>query len=137
MTARQSVQAEAPVAYYKSVLTEKYADFSGRARRAEYWWFALLNAGVAIGLMVASLILGSVSSTLGLIGLIIYIVYILGTIVPSLAITFRRLHDTGKSAWFLLIWLIPLAGPIVIFVFTLLDGDSETNVYGESPKCPS
>ena len=100
MTARQPVVAEAPAAYYKAVLTQKYADFNGRARRSEYWWFILLNAGVAVGIGAASLILGSVSSTLGAIGIILYFVYGIAVIVPGLAVSVRRLHDTGKSGWF-------------------------------------
>ena len=105
MTARQPVLAEAPAAYYKAVLTQKYADFSGRARRSEYWWFVLLNAGVAVGIGAASLILGSVSGTLGaigIIGIILYFAYGIAVIVPGLAVSVRRLHDTGKSGWFLL-----------------------------------
>jgi len=134
VTVRQTLEAGSPFDIYKSALTKKYADFTGRARRAEYWWFVLINFGVAIGISVVSLILIlSDDSLLGL-GLLLYWVYALGVFVPSLAVTVRRLHDTNKSGWMLLIGLIPLVGPILLLVFYFTDGDPGTNRFGPSPK---
>ena len=134
MTVRQTLEPGSPWDIYKSVVTEKYADFSGRARRAEYWWFLLVNFGVLFGLGFVSLILGSASDTLGGLGGILYAVYALGVIVPSFAVTVRRLHDTGKSGWMVLIWLIPLVGWIILLLFYFTDGDPGSNQYGPSPK---
>lgn len=109
----------------RSVL-DKYADFSGRARRSEYWFWSLalfLVYIVAVIIFVVSHVLGA----------ILYVLLILAAIVPSLAVSVRRLHDTGKSGWWLLIGLIPLGG-IVILVFTVMDSDPAPNQYGPSPK---
>lgn len=94
----------------------KYVDFSGRAARSEYWWFYLTYLGTVF---VASIF----SETLG--GLAI-----LGLFLPHLAVTVRRLHDTGKPGWWLLIGLIPLLGPIVLIVWLASAGDHQGNVYG-------
>ncbi len=134
MTGRQTLEAGSPFDIYKSVLTEKYADFTGRARRAEYWWFALINLGVTTGILVVSLILGLSNDSSAGLGLLLYWVYALGVIVPSLAVAVRRLHDTNKSGWMLLILFIPLVGPILLLVFYFTDGDPGANQYGPSPK---
>ena len=84
MTVRQTLEAGSPLDIYKSVLTKKYADFTGRARRAEYWWFALMNIGVLFGIIVVFFILGSMSDTLAVLMGILYVVYGLGVIVPGL-----------------------------------------------------
>lgn len=112
--------------WYTKVLTQKYADFAGRARRAEFWYFFLFNLIVAIVLSVVDNVLG----TNGLLGGI----YSLAVIVPNIAVTARRLHDTGRSGWWQLIGLIPLIGLIVMIVFCVQDGDFERNQYGPSPK---
>ena len=90
---------------------KKYADFSGRASRPEYWWFALF-------LVIASLVLGAVSDWLGLI-------FALGTIVPSIAAATRRLHDTNRSGWWQLIAFVPVIGFIVLIVFLAQPGQSD------------
>jgi len=123
-----------PFEIYKSVLTQNYAEFTGRARRAELWWFALLNLGVYFGLFVLGLILGSISDTLGVLVVILYVIYALSVIVPSLAVAVRRLHDTNKSGWMILVSLIPFVGPIILLVFYASDGDRGENQYGPSPK---
>ena len=97
----------------------KYVDFSGRARPSEYWWWVLF---VVVAQVVAFLI--DDSSTLG--GLIS-----LGLFLPGLAVSVRRLHDTGKSGWFLLLALIPLVGAILLLVFMIQTGDPGPNQYGE------
>ena len=134
MTARQILDPGTPIDIYKSVLTDKYADFTGRARRAEYWWFVLMNFIVITAIAIVSLILYSVSDTLGVLGIVIYAVYALAVIVPGVAVAVRRLHDTNKSGWMILVVLIPLVGPILILVFYFTDGDPGPNQYGPSPK---
>jgi uncharacterized membrane protein YhaH (DUF805 family) len=96
---------------------QKYASFEGTARRPEYWWFFLF-------LVVASMILGQVSTTLS-------IVFSLGTLLPSIAVATRRLHDTDRSGWWQLISLVPIVGIIVLIVF--LAQDSRPNRYGIAP----
>jgi uncharacterized membrane protein YhaH (DUF805 family) len=64
----------------------------------------------------------------------VYLAYVIGMIVPSIAVTFRRLHDTNKSGAMLFLWLLPLIGSIILFVFYLIDGDRTENRYGPSPK---
>ncbi len=134
MTVRQTIEPGSPFDIYKSVLTKKYADFTGRARRAEYWWFVLINFVVIFSLLVLTIILSGSNDSLTGLGGIIYAVYALGVILPSLAVTVRRLHDTGKSGWMLLIGLIPFVGPIILLVFYFTDGEPGANQYGPSPK---
>jgi uncharacterized membrane protein YhaH (DUF805 family) len=110
--------------WYLKVLRQ-YADFTGRARRMEYWMFVLVNTII----WVAILILDSVLRT-SLPGLL----YWLAILLPSLAVGVRRLHDTGRSGWWLLIGIIPLIGTIVLIVFFATDGERAPNVYGPDPK---
>jgi len=109
----------------KTVLTKKYADFSGRARRSEYWWFALF-AGVVY--LVVSMIDRAIDTYPVITGLVW-----LALIVPTVAAAVRRLHDTGKSGWFALLGLIPIAN-IVLLVFLAMDTQLGDNQYGASPK---
>lgn len=111
---------------YLKVLRE-YATFSGRARRREYWMFVLVNIIVAVALSLIDGVLFDGAMLLS--GL-----YWLAILVPSLAVGVRRLHDTGRSGWWLLISLVPVVGGLVLFVFTVLDGDPGPNAYGPSPK---
>jgi uncharacterized membrane protein YhaH (DUF805 family) len=108
----------------RSVLTQ-YATFTGRARRSEYWWFGLFNLGLAL---IASVI----DAVIGL-GLFQWVVT-LGLFLPSLAVGVRRLHDTNRSGWWLLIGLVPLVGFIVLIVFFCTDSERGPNKYGPSPK---
>jgi uncharacterized membrane protein YhaH (DUF805 family) len=117
------------VGYWKQVVLERYAQFTGRARRAEYWWFALSSAIVGIVLSI----LGAASS----IFLILYYVYALAVLVPSIAVGIRRLHDTDRSGWWLLIALVPFVGVIVLIVFLATDSTRGTNQYGTSEKYPA
>jgi len=110
---------------------KKYADFSGRAPRAEYWWFYLL---MIIGYVIATII----DSTLGLTGSvgpygIVMAVFALAMLIPSIAAGIRRLHDTDRSGWWLLIGLIPLVGAIVLIVFFVTQGTQGPNKYGDDP----
>jgi uncharacterized membrane protein YhaH (DUF805 family) len=111
----------------------KYAQFDGRARRAEFWWFSLVNFGFIVALGIVTSILGSFSDVLRGLGVVVYLAYLIGMIVPSIAVTFRRLHDTNKSGAMLFLLLVPF-GFIILFVFYLIDGDRTANRYGPSPK---
>lgn len=105
----------------------KYVDFSGRARRSEYWYWTL-----AVFLVyVVGLIFTAIARPLGL---LIFVVLVLGGFLPGLAVSVRRLHDTGRSGWFLLISLIPFVGGIVLLVFQCADSQPQPNKYGPSPK---
>lgn len=101
------------------VCFQKFADFNGRAKRPEFWWFALFC-------FLAAVILGVVSNSLSWI-------FSLATLIPSLAVGSRRLHDTNKSGWFQLIWLIPFIGWLIMIYLLIQEGDTEANQYGETP----
>jgi uncharacterized membrane protein YhaH (DUF805 family) len=103
-----------------------YATFSGRARRAEYWWFVLFSLIVSI---VLALLTGDPSSGTGLIGAI----WSLATFIPSIAVGVRRLHDIDRTGWWLLICFIPLIGWIVLIVFFATRGQIGPNRFGADP----
>ena len=111
---------------------KKYAVFSGRSRRMEYWYFVLFNIIVSIVLGVIDGLLGTSGSSAGA-GLLSGI-YGLAVLIPSLAVTVRRLHDTDRTGWWILIALVPLIGVIVLLVFALLEGTPGDNQYGPNPK---
>ena len=117
------------VEYWKLVVLERYAKFDGRAGRAEYWWFVLANFIVSVILNI----LGGVSS----IFLILAIGYSLALLVPGIAVGIRRLHDTNKSGWWMLIALTVI-GVIVLIVFFATRGDPSANNHGEvDPGLPA
>ncbi|MES2580747.1 MAG: DUF805 domain-containing protein [Pseudomonadota bacterium] len=97
----------------------KYADFSGRAKRPEFWWFALFC-------LIASLLLEAVGSGVSWL-------FSLATLLPSLAVGARRLHDLNKSGWMQLIWLIPILGWIYMIYLLAQPGDAGDNQYGTPP----
>lgn len=103
--------------YYAEVF-RKYAQFSGRSRRSEYWYFALFNFIIAIILTVIGLALRFTQ---------LANIYQLAVFIPSIAVGVRRMHDTGKSGWFILI-------PIYNLILLCTDGVSGENEYGEDPK---
>lgn len=117
--------------WYLGVM-KKYALFSGRARRKEYWMFCLFNLLFGIAAMVLDNVLGIAMGGVGYGA--IYCLYMLGTLIPCLAVSFRRLHDTGRSGWFLLLALIPLIGSIWLIVLLCSDGEAAENKYGLNPK---
>lgn len=116
--------------WYLKVLNQ-YADFSGRARRQEYWMFTLFNMIFAVLAIVLDNMLGVAIA--GLYGPI-YGLYVLALLIPGLAVGVRRLHDVGKSGWMLLIALIPLVGAIWLFVLLCTDSQQGENKWGQSPK---
>ncbi|MCX4524662.1 MULTISPECIES: DUF805 domain-containing protein [unclassified Streptomyces] len=111
--------------YYTDVM-KKYATFSGRARRQEFWMFFLINFGIAIVLMILDGVFGTYPLLTG--------IYALATFLPNLALTVRRLHDTGKSGWWYFVSVIPLVGFIWIIVLMATEGHAQPNAYGVSPK---
>ena len=129
---------------YKSMF-KKYAKFSGRSRRSEYWLAGLTNFIIVIALYLIAFIPLIISTAnhgepsdlsfafIGLGGLLIF-AYFIAVFVPSLALSVRRLHDTGKSGWFLLLNLIPYVGGLIIFIFNVLDSQPGENQYGPNPK---
>lgn len=117
--------------WYLKVL-KNYAVFEGRAQRAEYWFFFLFNMIASIICLVIDGLLGTYDTQSGM-G-VLYAVYTLAVLVPSIAVAVRRLHDIGKSGWWILIGLIPLIGPIVLLVFFVLDSQAGENAYGPNPK---
>ncbi len=117
------------MSWYLAAL-KKYAVFSGRARRKEYWMFVLFYLIFTIVLSVIDSILGIGEEGGGLLSGL----FVLAMLIPSLAVTFRRLHDTDRSGWWLLIGFVPLIGSIVILVFMIQDSQPGENRYGTNPK---
>jgi uncharacterized membrane protein YhaH (DUF805 family) len=114
---------------------KKYAEFSGRSRRKEFWMFFLFNI---IALSLAAIIDNIIGTTFGSIPYgFVYVIYSLITFVANLSLSVRRLHDVGKSGWFLLIYFIPLIGFIWLIVLFCTDGEPGANKYGANPKNPS
>ncbi|MEM6629528.1 MAG: DUF805 domain-containing protein [Bacteroidota bacterium] len=119
--------------WYIKVLRQ-YADFSGRARRMEYWMFSLFHTLFLCSLFFVEAVVGS---TIGFFSFGIgAILYYFGTIIPALAVTVRRLHDVGKSGWWFLISFVPLIGPIWFLILTLTEGEHGPNPWGSDPKRP-
>jgi uncharacterized membrane protein YhaH (DUF805 family) len=111
---------------------KKYVTFSGRARRSEYWYFILPNFLILICAIVGEYFLntGLHSTPFGL----FFIIYAFVIILPCITLSIRRLHDVGKSGWFLVIALIPVIGVIWLFVYMFKDSDTGSNQYGVNPK---
>lgn len=119
--------------YFKAL--KRYSDFEGRSRRAEYWTFALTNT--VIGYLLYGMMALAFYSELKVLGLILsglYMLFAIVMLIPGLAVCIRRLHDTGRSGWWVFICLIPIIGAIWFFVLLLLDGDKGENKYGPDPK---
>jgi uncharacterized membrane protein YhaH (DUF805 family) len=114
---------------------QRAADFSGRSRRKEYWYFHLFN-GIVMIFLVAFAIVFSDQGKPAMLPFGLMFAYGLVVCVPSLAVTVRRLHDIGKSGWWSFIGFVPLIGGIILFVFSLLDSDPDRNEYGPNPKVP-
>jgi len=117
-----------PSGFVESVqaVLRKYATFTGRARRPEYWWFTLFSIIVSILTLMVDVTLFGLDSGVSPLNTI----WGLAMLIPGLAVTARRLHDTGRSAWWILIVLIPLIGAIVLLVFLVTKGEENDNQYG-------
>src|SRR6185503_8344371 len=116
--------------WYVAVL-KKYSDFSGRARRKEYWMFYLINTLISIVIAIIDTVLG-LGYQSGV--TVLYCLYSLAILVPSIAVTFRRLHDTGRSGWWWLIALVPIIGTIIFLVYMASNSEPGDNRYGPNPK---
>lgn len=112
--------------YYIGVL-KKYAVFKGRSSRAEYWYFSLFNLIAAVVLVIISNVIGDTNG-------IISNIYFLAITIPGLAVAVRRLHDTGRSGWMLLILLIPVIGAFWFLILMVIDSNPGDNKYGPNPK---
>lgn len=119
--------------WYLEVL-QKYAVFSGRARRKEYWFFVLFNTLISMGLVAVELVAGIADKMLSVGVSLLLVLYALAVLLPSLAVSVRRLHDTGRSGWWYLLSLIPLIGQIILIVFLATDSTAGANQYGPNPK---
>ena len=115
---------------YYSICLSKFADFSGRARRREYWTFALVNCLIAMLLLILGLAFGEDSPASNIMVTIFYLIML----VPNLSVSVRRLHDIGKSGWYMFLSLIPLIGGLILLVWALMDSEPGENQYGKNPK---
>jgi uncharacterized membrane protein YhaH (DUF805 family) len=127
--------------YYTEVL-RKYAVFKGRASRKEYWMFTLVNIIISVLLLGVIFGVAMVTNSAGqtgfswpvAIGIGLALIYHLAILIPTLAVSIRRLHDTGRSGWWFLINFIPYLGGLVFLVFMVLDSEPGENRYGPNPK---
>ncbi|NMM47405.1 DUF805 domain-containing protein [Marinigracilibium pacificum] len=120
--------------WYLDVITKNYANFNGRARRQEYWLFLLFQITIILALLFGGIYMESLFD-------IQFPYYILGiyyfaTIIPTIALAVRRLHDTGKSGAAYFVKFIPAIGGIIFLILMVLEGDRGRNKYGEDPKAP-
>ncbi|MEJ2228568.1 MAG: DUF805 domain-containing protein [Alphaproteobacteria bacterium] len=129
--------------YFTRAITSKYVDFQGRARRKEYWGFVLFNfiglclafaAGIAVDTVIKTIT--SYSWDAPIVTSLLTLIYLVGTLLPGLAILARRLHDINLSAWFILLHLLPYLGGIIVFIMTVLSSYPGRNKYGPSPVEP-
>ncbi len=120
--------------WYLKVL-KQYADFNGRARRKEYWMFVLFNILISMGLMLfVGIGAASESTTMVVIFYSLYALYSLAVLLPTIAVTVRRLHDINKSGAYFFIVFIPLIGGIWLLVLMATEGTQGENQYGPDPK---
>ena len=123
---------------YKDAMTKNFSNFEGRARRREYWGFTLINILIIAGYAIfIGILMGIFENTaaifIGYLFMLPLVLYVLAMIIPSLAITVRRLHDTNKSGWWWLIRFIPFGG-FILLIFLVSEGDRGVNLYGLDPK---
>ena len=118
---------------YMLMPLRRYAEFSGRSRRKEYWMFIL-------GVIIVAVVLSIIEGILGLSGMIggaygpLTTLFMLAILVPGIAVQVRRFHDQDKSGWFVLLGLIPLLGGLIVLVFMCLEGTKGDNRFGADPK---
>ena len=112
---------------------QQYVGFSGRASRSEYWFFNLSFFIASMGMFILTFVSVFVAYALASFISFLTFVLFLGCFLPLLAVSVRRLHDLGKSGWFVLIGLIPVVGPILFFVWSVSDGEPYDNEYGAVP----
>ncbi len=111
---------------------KSYFDFTGRARRKEYWMYILFHILILFALGFSSSL---AQEAMGInFGAIVVLIYVLATIIPTLAVLVRRLHDTNRSGWWFMIRFVPLVGDIILLIFLVSEGDTGANAYGPDPK---
>lgn len=125
------------VDWFKHVVFDNYANFHGRARRSEYWYFVL----AMYILMIPFMLIVGIGAILEIdalffIGFVLYVLFALALIVPQLAVQVRRLHDTSHSGLWLLVSIVPIIGPIMLFIFLISDSVPNSNKWGPNPKHP-
>lgn len=114
---------------------QRYAEFSGRSRRMEYWMFTLIHSIIVLALCTGIVGFGLLRQpVIGATSYLLLAAYGLAVLVPSFAVTVRRLHDIDKTGWWILICLVPVIGGITLLVMTVLDGTQGSNQYGPDPK---
>ncbi|MFV0420533.1 MAG: DUF805 domain-containing protein [Dysgonomonas sp.] len=113
--------------YFFSVIKKHYADFDSRIRRKDFWGFILVTTGVIITAFIIGFLFALISETLAQIMFFITGLFILAIMIPSLAICVRRVHDTGKNGWYILI-------PIYNIILYITEGEKGDNKYGPDPK---
>jgi uncharacterized membrane protein YhaH (DUF805 family) len=118
---------------WKLVVLERYAKFDGRAGRGEFWWFILAGLILYIAAMILMGIGFAIATGLGVLVIVLAVALYLALIVPSIAVAIRRLHDTDKSGWWLLIGLIPFGGLVLLF-FYIQEGTAGPNQFGAGPE---
>ncbi len=117
--------------YWYIKVLKSYAVLAGRARRQEFWMFVLVNMVISIALtLMDTAVFDAPVEGIGP----LYGIYGLGVMVPGITVTVRRLHDIGKSGWYVLLALIPFVGGIWLLVLTCLDSQPGDNQYGPNPK---
>ena len=114
------------------IAIKNYAGFGGRARRKEYFYFQLFNFIIIIVFLLLDILIYNISDE-NLLGIFTG-AYSLGIFIPNIAVTFRRLHDTGRSGWWLLINFVPMVGTLIYLFFLFSDSQPEENQYGPFPK---
>lgn len=114
--------------WYLKVVRDNYANFQGRARRQEYWMYALINLIIVVVLSIVDTLIFDSGNNF------ISGIYSLAVLIPGIAVSVRRLHDTDRSGWWLLLSLIPIVGIIVLLVFMASEGDKSSNRFGINPK---
>ena len=125
--------------YYLNIITKQFSDFKGRARRKEYWMYSLFQGVIGFSLYLISFIfftnILNYSNEKGLYSsLLLFVIFLMLHFIPNIAITVRRLHDTGKSGWWYLLSLIPYIGPFILFILLVLESSEEENQWGVNPK---
>ena len=111
------------------VALQKYTDFSGPATRTEFWLWFLIHFSILIGIAIVTNI---VQKPFGVLPGTLFLLYGLATLIPHLAVTARRLHDTGRSGWWILVSLVPFFGFIILLILLMLGSDDD-NEYGPRP----
>ncbi len=129
--AQQKKKGNEQMNYFIECFTKKFCCLDGRARRQEYWMFTLFSILVFLAITAIAAIIPM--PAVRILGLVLYVVWCLAIILPGLGVTVRRLHDTGKSGWWILINLVPF-GNLILLVFMIMDSTPGDNMFGPNPK---